>query len=58
MVGVMKQRGTLIPSTGAKLDARIATHTSGKLHRGSTIHHLRYLICREEHENKVGEMME
>jgi hypothetical protein len=31
---------------------------NGKLHLGSTILHLRYLICREESEYNIGRMME
>jgi hypothetical protein len=53
MIGVMKQRGTLIPSAAAKLAVRTTTHTMGKLRQGSTIHHLRYKICSKEHENKI-----
>jgi hypothetical protein len=52
-----EQRGTPIPSIEAKLTATTATDTTGKLHRGSTIPHLRYLICREESENNMGRMM-
>jgi predicted GIY-YIG superfamily endonuclease len=57
MVGVTKQQGTLFPSAAENLAARIATHTTGKLHRGSTIRHLRYLICSEEYENNIKKMM-
>jgi hypothetical protein len=57
MVGVTKQQGTLFPLAAANLAARTATHTAGKLHWGSTIRHLRYLICSEEYENNIEKMM-
>jgi hypothetical protein len=57
MIRVTKQRETPIPSTAAKLAVWTAGHTTGKPRRGSTIHHLRYMIYSEEHENKMRKMM-